>query len=187
MKTNLLALFLVALASFACQEDEPDGGEPLFYDDYFRVVDAETGEDWFVTHPNYDAESVEMSIVDPNGVTIDRDIPVQQLDGETVFGPALLNSALPNETEVIYYLAFDSQDVDTLRREAVRCNDDCSAGNYEGVSSLTYYYNGELMEYLDFRFDPADVPEGSLVYRLAGTNQTLTDSTYIMTFEKQSE
>ena len=43
------------------------------------------------------------------------------------------------------------------------------------------------MSYLDFRFEPTDDPEDNLVYRLAGTNQTLTDSTFIMTFEKQPE
>lgn len=104
-----------------------------------------------------------------------------------VFGPALLKPALPNEEKMVYYIYFDNQDIDTLERIANRCSDRCSEGNYRGVSSITYYYNGQLAEHLDFRIDRSKAIDDDIVYRLGRTNQTLTDSTFVMVFEKRPE
>ncbi len=135
-----------------------------------------------MSHEGYDPTKVQLEGVSQNGEFLDLVLKHTVVEGRNVFGP--VPGFITEKDTTTYHFKLAEDDTDTIFFDAKDCTR-CKEGNYLRYESFTYYYNGEKMEYLDFRVDESEPVESYLIYQLARTNQTLTDSTYVMTFRKQ--
>ncbi len=174
-------LFFVLLFAVSCKEQE--GGEPATFENYFQIVDAATGKDWFLTHSNYQLDSVKFFTYDEKGSLVELPLYYKQIDDKIAFGPLLRVYPRPEQANYLLHLSID--DTDTLQWISKKC-DGCQ-GSYLGYESFSFYYNDKLADYLDFHLEDDTKVEDWTVHKLTTTNRTLTDSTYVMAFEKVAE
>lgn len=173
--------FIFLFFTISCKEEER--GEPAIFENYFQIVDAATGKDWFLTHSDYHLDSVKLSAYDEKDSLVELPLYYKQIGDKIAFGPLLWISSRPEETR--YLLQLSADDADTLQWVGKKC-DGCQ-GKYLGYESFSFYYNDKLAVYLDFHLEDDTKAEDWIIHRLTTTNRTLTDSTYVMTFEKVAE
>ncbi len=131
-------LFILFLSIMSCKEEET-GGIPVMFSNYFQIVDAATGKDWFLTHPNYNLDSIKLFAYDQSNDLIPLELSHQQLNDKLVFGPFLRVNSFPIES--LYLLQLNAEDTDTIRWVSPACHK-CD-GKYLGTESFIFYYNGK--------------------------------------------
>ena len=143
MKTILIALLGIIVLS-SCKENEPSGGEPDTYSEYFMVVDATTGNDLFIDNPSYDPDSLVYYVEDINQSVILVGNPVYTVtDSAVIFGPIGLHE--------FNLLQFSKTDIDTV--ESVKIFDECGSECLR-AELFQYYYNGDLIQEYNFVENP---------------------------------
>ncbi len=173
MKTLLIALLGISILS-ACREDS-FRGEPAVIYDYFKIVDASTGEDYFLSNPDEDPENLHVYWRNYSSEVIRLDdITYKNINGNLVFGPI----GLVEDDEPVYQIELPNGDIDTIRVEAT------GDGDLDDIFS--FYYNDRLTDVFDFT-------DGELGRQYASTNAAYNkgelrdlpqDDTYVVTFEK---
>ena len=141
MKANLLTLFLLTVVLSACQEDEPSGGDILQFDNYFQIVDATTGEDWFIASNDYDPSEVKLEGISQNGEFIELVLEHTKLGEKNVFGP--VPGFITEKDTTTYLLSLSDTDTDTIFFDVKDCTR-CEDGNYLRYESFAFYCNGKI-------------------------------------------
>jgi hypothetical protein len=140
MKIILIALLGISVLS-SCRE-ESLGGEPQVFYDYFKIVDASTGEDYFLANPDEDPENLHVYWRDRSGnFVISNEVIYRSVNKSFIFGPLFFT----DDPENVYQLKFPNGDIDTIQVEAT------GDGDFDDIFS--FYYNSRLTDVFDFTDD----------------------------------
>ncbi len=169
MKRLLWMAFAISLLT-ACKDETPEGFTPLGFDYFFQSVDQE-GNDPLLSWTDEELSQIRHRMIDARQDAIGKTdwlpFKIWRTDTAIVFEPHTLY-----DTTFIDFPKINRIDT-VLHRRVCQEKKDPSVCN---PSSSKFYYNGELMAELDFEADQF------LTKRLSETNDTLTDSTYVMRF-----
>ena len=174
----LIGILTIFTLLAACQEDESSGGEPAVYYDYFRVIDAETNKDLFLSHPEYKLDSFKI-----NQKSLKVDVNIEDLPWYTppytVTDTAIIFK--PTDINDFNLLKFSENDIDTVE-QVRKCGSTMNGEDCSILYNSKVFYNGRLADEFDFENN-----EG-LFLQLLKTNGPRSNSpnedTYIITFEK---
>lgn len=173
MNTILIALLGISLLS-SCRE-ESLGGEPQVFYDYFKIVDASTGEDYFLVNPDENPVNLHVYWRNRSGEFIEsEEIIYKNVNGNLVFGPVYL----VNDDESVYQIELPNGDLDTIHVEAT------GDGDLDDI--FRFYYNSRLTDVFDFTDDEfrssyrANIPFDNNGVRTDLPNE----NTIVVTFEK---
>jgi hypothetical protein len=143
MRILLIALLSIVVLS-SCKENEPSGGEPDTYSEYFTVVDATNGKDLFINNTSYNPDSLVYYVEDVNQTIILVGNPLYTVtDSAVIFGPIGLHE--------FNLLQFNESNIDTV--ETVKKFDECGSECLRG-ELFQYYYNGNLIQEYNFEENP---------------------------------
>ena len=179
--TILIGIFLLA----ACREDEPSEGIPTDYTEFFNIVDASTGEDWFLSHPSYNPEDVKLIVRNFSDELIETGLDHREYEGKVVFGSAPLKFGITQDDySTTFILQLNQEDADTIVTKAQirECGYQCE----DRVENIKFYYNEALADEYNF------VDNNEFIIRLgkhnashlADAGELPNENTYIITFEK---
>lgn len=151
MKYIPLIILLTPLLITSC---ESEVGEPLDWDHYYKFVDAD-GNDFFDTHPDYEIPSIFFNRTpDIHGFS---DTAIS--NGQRILGVDGFIWARGEPTLFDY----GNGDIDTLELSWTPSDIDQPSIDNK-LKTMSYYFNGELVDHWDFERDP------DLLFQMKNTN-----------------